>query len=177
MFSVHRGLHKQVGMMAQLLAEVALLSSECAACPCSLVAASTLCLALACLHCGVWRDGSPGPASSPEQYWTPTMAQATGYEKWELRETLHLLQAVHEESSSDLNASPFPGADPSAQFDPAWAHSHKFGIVRLKYAHPRFLNVLKVPPFVPHSGGPVFPHVDPRSPFVGEGSGLGLAHN
>ena len=45
----------------QLLCELALLSTEIAmGRKSSLVASSALCLSLACLRCGVWRDGSPG---------------------------------------------------------------------------------------------------------------------
>lgn len=73
-------------MLAQLLCELSLLSSACAAYPSSLISSCALCLALSTLRCGLWRDGSPGPSTSPEQYWTASMAQVTGYERDDLRE-------------------------------------------------------------------------------------------
>lgn len=63
-------------MLAQLFCDIALLSVELAhGVDASLVAASALCLSLACLRCGLWRDGSPGPSGAPELYWTPSMTQ------------------------------------------------------------------------------------------------------
>ena len=84
-------------MFSQLLCELALLSADCAAHASSLIASCALCLSLACLRCGLWRDGSPGPSTSAEQYWTASMAQATGYSRSDLREGIHLLQALHEQ--------------------------------------------------------------------------------
>ena len=96
-FHVHRGLGKQAVMLAQLLCELALLSHDLATGPRpSLVASAALCLSLACLRCGLWRDGSPGPSSSPEQYWTAAMAQATGYARAELGVMSRRLLDLHD---------------------------------------------------------------------------------
>ena len=66
---------------------------------------AALCLSLACLRCGVWIDGSPGPASSPEQYWTPSMAQTTGYTRDDLRPLVEGLRTIHEEAADDTAAT------------------------------------------------------------------------
>lgn len=81
-------------MLAQLLCELALLSADCAACKASMLAGCALCLSLGCLRCGLWRDGSPGPSTASEQYWTASMTQATGYSRSDLREPLQTLQQV-----------------------------------------------------------------------------------
>ena len=144
-FAVHRGLHKQVAMLAQLLCELALFSVELCICErSSLVAACSLCLSLACLRCGVWRDGSPGPAASPEQYWTPSMVHATGYSRTDLTAALALLHALHEVASPELSHEPS---------DVLWG---RFGVVKYKFSEPRFLGVLNVMPFTPHSGGSLY---------------------
>ena len=78
MFSVHRGQPDKVTMVAQYICELSLLSYDCAQQPASLVASAALCLALACLRCGLWRDGAPGPSESPMPYWTASMAQVHG---------------------------------------------------------------------------------------------------
>ena len=85
MYNTHRGRHEQVGMFAHFLVDLSLLCDACAAPPASLVASAALCLALAALRCGRWRGGAPGPASSAEQYWAPSMEQATGFSAYELR--------------------------------------------------------------------------------------------
>jgi len=143
-FSVHRGLHKQVVMLAQLLCELSLLSSSCAAYPSSLISSCALCLALSTLRCGLWRDGSPGPSTSPEQYWTASMAQVTGYERDDLREALQQLLALYEHASPEISASPMPGSPEETAV---------YGIIRHKFSQPRFLNVHMVAPFTPHAGG------------------------
>jgi len=174
-FAVHRGMHQQVVMQAQLLCELALLSTELAMCnPSSLVAACSLCLALACLRCGVWRDGSPGPATCPELYWTAGRAQATGYERSDLREGLAKLTSVHEHAAPELRADPL--GVPVEQ----WG---RCGAIRHKFAQPRYLGVLQVSPFSPHAGGALFsplhadlvrvpPHT--RSPSAHLASGASL---
>lgn len=167
-FAVHRGMHKQVGMLAQLLCELALLSTELAMCkPPSLVASGSLCLALACLRCGVWRDGSPGPSASAELYWTASMEQATGYTRAELLPTIGQLQTVHELAAPALAANPL-GA-------PA-EHYGRWGTLRHKFGAARFLGVHRVPPFAPHAGGALYsplhvdlvraPHTLPSSPLA-----------
>ena len=166
-FAVHRGLDKQVVMLAHLLCELALLSTSLAAGhKSSLVAASGLCLSLACLRCGVWRDGSPGPSMAPEQYWTAAMAQVTGYTRADLRTCLPQLHAVHEQAHPALCA-PLVGV-PAEQ----WG---RWGVLRLKFAQSRFLGVLQVPPFAPHAGGSLYSplHVDlVRAPTAPTGSPL-----
>ena len=154
LFAVHRGLHTQAVMLAQLLCELSLLSPPLAHCPrASLVASCALCLSLACLRCGVWRDGSPGPSASPEQYWTASMAQATGYGRHDLRELMGHLRSIHEEAAAELASDPI-----GAHANDHWGggFSGKFGVLRHKYSQPRFLGVLKVPPFTPHSGGSLY---------------------
>lgn len=139
----------------------------------SLVASASLCLSLACLRCGVWRDGSPGPSTSPEQYWTASMAQATGYGRAELRPVLEQLSSLHQHASSSLAANPLgQPAEPESR----WAN------VRVKFSHPRFLGVLKVAPFRPHMGGALYsplhadlvraPTAPPTSPVGAAGLGL-----
>ena len=145
-FAVHRGMHKEVVMLAQLLCDLSLLSNELAVCPrSSLVASCALCLSLACLRCGCWRDGSPGPSSAPELYWTASMAQATGYTRADLSAPMSHLQAIHEVASANVGVF----AD-----DGLW---DKWSALRHKFGQPRFLNVLLVPPFTPHAGGSIFP--------------------
>ena len=39
----------------------------------------------------------------------------------------------------------------------------KYAFVRIKFSQPRFLDVLRVPPFSPHSGGSLYSPVDGRS--------------
>lgn len=163
MFAVHRGAHKHVAMLAQLFCELGLLSHECANQPGSLVAAGALCLAIACLRCGLWRDGAPGPSSSPEQYWTASMAQATGYSRLDLTDVLRALQGLHETAGAELASSPLPGVG---------ARGGRFAVLRHKFSHPRFLEVLRVPPFMPHAGGTPFGST--RSPFA---SPLGELHS
>ena len=147
-FAVHRGLDCEAVMLAQLLCELSLLSHELSVCPrSSLVASCALCLSLACLRCGCWRDGSPGPASMPELYWTPSMVQATGYTRDDLRAPMGHLQAIHEQAAVHIhNINVFA---PDGQWD-------KWAVLKYKFAQPRFLNILRVPPFTPHQGGSVF---------------------
>ena len=154
LFAVHRGLHAQAAMLAQLLCELSLLSPQIAQCPrASLVASAALCLSLACLRCGVWIDGSPGPASSPEQYWTPSMAQTTGYTRDDLRPLVEGLRTIHEEAADELSMTPLGqhGEHGGGMQDA----TTKFGVLRQKYSEQRFLGVLKVAPFSPHAGGSI----------------------
>ena len=147
-FAVHRGMHKPVVMLAQLLCELSLLSTELAMCRhSSLVASCSLCLSLACLRCGVWRDGSPGPSTTPEQYWTASMVQATGYTRADLRGVMGMLRAVHEQAAPSLSAQ--SGLAPVEQVG-------RWGAVRRKFSQPRFLGVLRVLPFSPHHGGALY---------------------
>jgi len=149
-FAVHRGMHKQVVMLAHLLCEIALLAQPTTpdepTYPASLLACCALCLSLACLRCGLWRDGSPGPSTTPEQYWTPSMAQATGYSRAELRTLITQLQHAHADAHADLASNPV--VQPQQ-----WG---RWGVVRHKFSQPRFLGVLKVPPFTPHTGGSLY---------------------
>jgi len=138
-------------MLAQLLCELSLLSAACTAYPCSLIASCALCLPLSTLRCGLWRGGSPGPSTSTEQYWTASMAQATGYERADLREPLQQLLSLYQHASTELAASPLAGG--SELWGP-------YGVIRHKFSHPRFLNVHLLPPFTPHSGGAL------RSPIL-----------
>ena len=96
MYTTHRGLHERAAMLAHLLVDVSLLCEPCAAHPASLVSSAAFCLALAILRCGRWSGGAPGPASAAEQYWAPSMQQATGTSAEELRPVLRHLQAEHE---------------------------------------------------------------------------------
>ena len=104
-------------MLAHYLVDVSLLCDACAAPPASLVASAALCLALAVLRCGRWRGGAPGPASAAEQYWAPSMEQATGFGASELRPVLRALQAEHEAVHAELGQeiaepNPHPNPDP-----------------------------------------------------------------
>jgi len=102
-------------MLAHYLVDVSLLCDACAAPPASLVASAALCLALAVLRCGRWRGGAPGPASAAEQYWAPSMEQATGFGASELRPVLRALQAEHEAVHAELgqeSAEPNPNPHP-----------------------------------------------------------------
>jgi len=147
-FAVHRGMHKHVVVLSQLLCELALLHTDLSMyhAP-SLVAACALCLSLACLRCGIWRDGSPGPASSPELYWTASMVQATGYERHELRLTLKLLQEAHEAAVPEMSGHALPAAA---------EHWGRYGAIMHKFGAPRFLGVVAVRPFAPHNGGSLY---------------------
>ena len=74
---------------------------------------------------------------------------------------MHLLQAIHEAASAELGASPLPGSGPDE-----WG---RYGMLRHKFSQPRFLDVLKVPPFSPHGGGSLYsPHLAllARSPIA-----------
>ena len=98
-----------------------------------------------------------------------SMAQATGYCRAELREGIHLLQALHEEASAELSASPLPGSPDE------WG---RYGVLRHKFSQQRFLDVLKVPPFTPHSGGSLYSPMQlelSRSPLVKLSAGTSLA--
>jgi hypothetical protein len=171
MYAVHRGQHKEAGMLAQFLCEVALLSADCAAARASVLACCSLCLALACLRCGLWRDGSPGPSSSPEQYWTASMVQATGYSRVHLLETLRTLQRAHEDAFAELRAQRVPGAAPADG-----AATSRYDMLRKKFSAPRFLDVQQSPPFAPHTGGGLYRSMEDRprhlsrSPLVKQAS-------
>jgi hypothetical protein len=129
-------------MLAHLLVDISLLCDECARPRASLVSSAALCLALAILRCGRWYGGAPGPASSAEQYWTPSMEQATGFAARELRPVLRVLQAEHEAVHAELSqGSPEP-------------HS-KCHVLLQKCSHPRFHRVMQLSPFSPHGGGVV----------------------
>ena len=154
MFAVHRGMHDQVAMLAQYLCELSLLSYECAQQPASLVASGAFCLSLACLRCGLWRDGAPGPSDTPTRYWTPSMVQATGYASSQLEAVLPWLRIEHDQAHARLGMQ---GARPSTDADDATDLAEqpidKHETMHLKFSHPRFLGALEVPPFAPHSGG------------------------
>ena len=92
-----------------------------------------------------------------------------------MAQVLHLLQAAHEQGSAEFIASPFPGANADQPMADEWVMTHKHGVVRHKYTHPRFLNVLRVPPFAPHTGGWIFPPAELGSPHgIGTPGSLGL---
>lgn len=151
MYNTHRGRHEQVGMLAHFLVDVSLLCDACAAPPASLVASAALCLALAVLRCGRWRGGAPGAASAAEQYWAPSMEQATGFGANELRPVLRALQSEHEAVHAELGQeTPEP-----------LSRCH---VLQHKCAHPRFHQVMQLPPFSPHGGGAVLLPRAPRTP-------------
>ena len=77
------------------------------------------------------------------------MSQATGYARSDLHAPLTHLMAIHEQCAA--NAQGFPGPD---------GLSGKWGVLRHKFTQPRFLNILRVPPFTPHSGGSIFTPAD-----------------
>ena len=134
----------------QYLCELSLLSYDCAQQSSSLVASAALCLAIACLRCGLWRNGSPGPSLSPSTYWTATMTQATGYTRDQLVPMLGYLQAEHEQAAAELRSQPVrPVGGGAVPFDT----DAKYETMWHKFSHPRFLGVLDVPPFTPHYGG------------------------
>ena len=151
MYNTHRGRHEQVGMLAHFLVDVSLLCDACAAPPASLVASAALCLALAVLRCGRWRGGAPGAASAAEQYWAPSMEQATGFGANELRPVLRALQSEHEAVHAELGQ----------ETPEALGRCH---VLQHKCAHPRFHQVMQLPPFSPHSGGAVLLPRAPRTP-------------
>lgn len=152
-FAVHRGLSKQAAMLAQLLCDLSLLPAPAAALRPSLLASAALCLAVAALRCGRWADGSPGPAADALAYWTPAMALATGYDAPSLRLPVSLLQPQHEAVHRELGSlTPtellaYAHSDDPAAVLPRWAPFAR------KFSCRRFLNVLAVPPFQPHTGG------------------------
>eukprot|EP00316_Scyphosphaera_apsteinii_P022155 CAMPEP_0119336748 /NCGR_PEP_ID=MMETSP1333-20130426/92468_1 /TAXON_ID=418940 /ORGANISM="Scyphosphaera apsteinii, Strain RCC1455" /LENGTH=156 /DNA_ID=CAMNT_0007347605 /DNA_START=1 /DNA_END=467 /DNA_ORIENTATION=- len=151
MFAVHRGQHKQVTMLAQLLADLSLLSPRCSSLLPSLVASAALCLALAGLRCGLWRDGAPGAAATAEQYWTPSMHQATGYSRDDLLNVLPAMQSEHTVAHSELCRSTAAATDAPPPGDSSRAA--RYAMLRRKFSRGRFLGVLQVPPFAPHAGG------------------------
>ncbi|KAL1528651.1 hypothetical protein AB1Y20_009989 [Prymnesium parvum] len=163
MFSVHRGQHDQVTMLAQFLCELSLLSHDCAQQPASLVASAALCLALACLRCGLWRDSTPGPSACATSYWTASMAQVTGYSRSQLAKVLPHLQREHEEAFAKVGEGPtLPVGHPLDLLEfmpPPW----KYDALVLKFSRPRFLGALKVPPFAPHAGGALLTPTQRRS--------------
>lgn len=146
MFSVHRGQHDKVSMLAQYLCELSLLSYECAQLPASLVASGALCLALACLRCGLWQDGAPGSCPTPMRYWTPSMVQATGYSPEHLEAVLLWLRIEHEQAYRKLHVLRPPQGTSTA------LAMEKYEAVRLKFSQPRFLGVIEVPPFASQRG-------------------------
>mmetsp|Transcript_46604 Transcript_46604/g.151269 ORF Transcript_46604/g.151269 Transcript_46604/m.151269 type:complete len:827 (-) Transcript_46604:39-2519(-) len=158
LFSVHRGLSRQVAMLAQYLCELSLLIAECAPLRPSLVASAALCLAAACLRTGRWTDGSPGAASEAVAYWTPFMAQATGYSAARLSRPLELLRAQHAIAHRELGhlsrqALQEYGASLDAHYEDAEAEPRRFAPLARKFIASRFLGALHVPPFSPHAGG------------------------
>jgi len=157
-FAVHRGASKQVAMLAQFFCDLSLAPPAAAPLRPSLLAAAALCLAAAALHCGRWADGSPGAAASALAYWTPAMAQATGYAADQLRPPLDILQAEHEAVHAELGRlSPSQLLAYASRTDAE--ERSRWAPVARKFRCKRFLNVLGVPPFAPHSGGALPPTV------------------
>ena len=145
-------------MLAQYLCELSLLVAECAPLRPSLVASAALCLAAACLRTGRWTDGSPGAASEAVAYWTPFMAQATGYSAARLSRPLELLRAQHAIAHRELGhlsrqALQEYGASLDAHYEDAEAEPRRFAPLARKFIASRFLGALHVPPFSPHAGG------------------------
>ena len=71
-YSVHRGAHARVAMVAQMYCELAAHLEESIGAPPSLVASAALCAALARLRCGLWSEG----AASTTRTATPAAAAA-----------------------------------------------------------------------------------------------------
>eukprot|EP00967_Tisochrysis_lutea_P039619 scaffold47486_cov26-Tisochrysis_lutea.AAC.3 len=140
-------------MLAQLLCDLALLSPAAAAIRPSLLASSALCLAVAALRLGRWADGSPRIATTALSYWTPTMAQVTGYSAEELRQPIALLQEQHEAVYRELGSLSPPQlatyADAARGADTG-SSKRRWAPLAIKFRSQRFLNVLAVPPFAPH---------------------------
>ena len=72
------------------------------------------------------------------------MVHATGYSRTDLTAALALLHALHEVASPELSHE---------ASDVLWG---RFGVVKYKFSEPRFLGVLNVMPFTPHSGGSLY---------------------
>jgi len=163
-------------MLAQYLCDLSLLSYECAQQPASLVASAALCLALACLRCGLWRDGAPGPSDTPTRYWTPSMIQATGYTPQLLEAVLPWLRIEHDQAYAKLSVPPSHPTDG----DDGGVEVQKYETLRAKFTHPRFLGAVEVQPFAPHTGGSLLTPNQrrslPNTPLMSPPSNNGAVH-
>ena len=157
-YSVHRGAHARVAMVAQMYCELAAHLEECIGAPPSLVASAALCAALARLRCGLWSEGAAAARAPPERYWTAAMAQATGYARAELGVISRRLLDLHDVVCREHDAHGHSGGggggggdgggeeeDDVTALAAVWLDAPLVGL-RRKFAHERFLGALLATP-------------------------------
>ena len=145
LFPVHRGSHQRPAALAYFFCELSLLRVPMA--HQSRVACASLCLALACLRCGLWHNGVTGAAATATCYWPSSLEHATGYSRAQLSTEVNELEALHQKAFEHISVErPSPSIrEPTI--------SRVYGPLERKFSQDPFLGVIHVKPFKAHAGG------------------------